>query len=69
MLLVGADFDSAWRLRRSWDRFYLPKPFSKIRMRCEIVPVEAQAERDEASARLQTRLLELNPDAEFRPGA
>ena len=39
LLLFGADFESAWRFRKAWDMFYLPKPFSKVRMRCELVTV------------------------------
>jgi lysophospholipid acyltransferase (LPLAT)-like uncharacterized protein len=62
LLLVGADFESAWRLNKAWDRFYLPKPFSRVRMRCELVTAEELADRDGAAARLQKRLVELNPD-------
>ena len=36
LLLVGGEFTSAWRLK-SWDRFYLPVPFSRVRMRCELI--------------------------------
>lgn len=61
LLLVGAEFESAWQLR-SWDRFYVPKPFSRVRMRCEIVPVEALADRDAALRQIQSRLSALNPD-------
>jgi len=67
MLLIGADFESAWRFRRAWDRFYLPKPFSRVRMRCEVVTVEQLADRHAATAMLQQRLWELNPDPELRP--
>lgn len=67
LLLIGADFESAWRLNKSWDRFYLPKPFSRVRMWCEHVPAAALADREEATTRLQARLLELNPDREVRP--
>lgn len=62
LLLIGADFESAWRLNKAWDRFYLPKPFSRVRMRCELVTVEELADREGAAARLQKRLIELNPD-------
>lgn len=61
LLLIGAEFSSAWRLR-SWDRFYLPRPFSRVRMRGEIVPANAFASRDEATAQISARLRELNPD-------
>ena len=68
LLLVGAEFESAWQLR-SWDRFRVPKPFSRVRMRCEIVPVEALADRDAAVQQLQQRLLALNPDRTPGSGA
>lgn len=61
VLLIGAEFGSAWRLR-SWDRFYLPKPFSRVRMRCELILPDELADRDAAVARLQARLLAINPD-------
>lgn len=67
ILLIGADFKSAWRLNKSWDRFYLPKPFSRVRMRCELITADELADRDAAAARLQARLLELNPDRDYRP--
>lgn len=62
LLLVGVDFESAWRLNKAWDRFYLPKPFSRVRMRCELVTAEELADREGAAARLQKRLIALNPD-------
>lgn len=61
LVLVGAEFSSAWRMR-SWDRFYLPKPFSRVRMRSEVVPAALLADRDAATAFVSARLLELNPD-------
>lgn len=61
VLLVGAEFSSAWRLN-SWDRFYLPAPFSRVRMRCEVVANADLADRDAAAARIRERLLALNPD-------
>jgi lysophospholipid acyltransferase (LPLAT)-like uncharacterized protein len=61
MLLIGAEFKSAWRLR-SWDRFYVPKPFSRVRMHCEVVTADQLADRDAAFLMLRERLLALNPD-------
>lgn len=61
VLLVGGEFHSAWRLR-SWDRFYLPKPFSRVRMRCELVLPDQLADRDAGLALLRERLLAINPD-------
>lgn len=61
LLLLGADYESAWRLR-SWDRFYLPKPFSRVRLFC--VPVGPPELKDRAGSAetLARRLLEINPD-------
>ncbi len=61
LLLVGAEFTSVWRLK-SWDRFYLPKPFSRVRMRSALIPVEALSDRDAAAESLQAQLRTLNPD-------
>lgn len=61
MLLIGGEFASAWRLR-TWDGFYLPKPFSTVRMRCEIVSPSQVADRDAGIALVRARLLALNPD-------
>jgi lysophospholipid acyltransferase (LPLAT)-like uncharacterized protein len=60
MLIVGMRFHAAWRLA-SWDRFYVPRPFSKISVRCEEAPTEADDEQ-EAAIRIAARLRELNPD-------
>jgi lysophospholipid acyltransferase (LPLAT)-like uncharacterized protein len=68
LLLVGGDFESAWQLR-SWDRFYLPKPFSRVRLRCELMENETLVDRDAALAQLKVRLLALNPDRTPQPAA
>lgn len=62
VLLVGAEFTAAWRLG-SWDRFYLPRPFSRVRMRCEVLMPEQLADRDAGLALMRERLLAINPDA------
>ncbi len=64
LLLIGGEFEAAWQLR-SWDRFCVPQPFSRVRMRCEVVLPDQLADRDAAVALLQARLAALNPD---RPG-
>jgi lysophospholipid acyltransferase (LPLAT)-like uncharacterized protein len=61
LLLIGAEFEATWRLR-SWDRFCVPRPFSRVRMRAEIVPAAQLADRDAAIAHVQARLLAMNPD-------
>ncbi len=64
LLLIGAEFSSAWRFK-SWDRFYLPKPFSRVRLHGQIVsPEEMAGDRDAAASRLQARLLAINADAD-----
>lgn len=68
MLLVGGEFHSAWRLG-SWDRFYVPRPFSRVRMRCELITADQLADRDAAIVMLRERLLAINPDPERRPDA
>lgn len=61
LLLVGAEFESTWQLR-SWDRFCIPRPFSRVRMRCEVIMSDQLTDRDAAAALIQERLLALNPD-------
>lgn len=61
LLLVGGEFESAWQLK-SWDRFYVPKPFSRVRFRCEVIEPAQLADRDAAAALIRERLLALNPD-------
>jgi lysophospholipid acyltransferase (LPLAT)-like uncharacterized protein len=61
VLLLGMEFTSAWRLR-SWDGFYLPKPFSRVRLRSAWVPDEVLNARDNTSTALRMQLLALNPD-------
>lgn len=61
MLLLGASFSSAWRVK-SWDGFYLPKPFSRVKVRCVRQAAQDLPGRDEAARILQERLKELNPD-------
>jgi len=58
-LLLGGEFTSAWRLG-SWDGFYLPKPFSRVRMRCELVPASELGEA--AAEAIKARMLAINPD-------
>jgi lysophospholipid acyltransferase (LPLAT)-like uncharacterized protein len=59
--LVGMDFGSAWRLR-SWDGFYLPRPFSRIQMRFEFADVAGLDGSENAARSLAARLSAMNPD-------
>jgi lysophospholipid acyltransferase (LPLAT)-like uncharacterized protein len=62
LLLLGGDYESAWQLR-SWDRFYLPRPFSRVRVHCELVASAELQARDEATVALRQRLVAMNPDS------
>ena len=70
IILVGVGYSRCWRLK-SWDGFFLPKPFSRVHMRSALMlPEEFAGDRDEAAARLQERLRALNPDrvpSPYRP--
>lgn len=60
LILLGCRFSSAWRLR-SWDGFRLPRPFSTLHVRAEVVAPALLAQED-APAILQRRLQEFSPD-------
>jgi hypothetical protein len=60
-LLLGGQFYSAHRLK-SWDGFFLPRPFSRVRIFCAVVPSSELRDRGMTTQELQRRLLELNPD-------
>ncbi len=60
LLLVGALYSRAWHLK-SWDRFVLPCPFSKVTLRTEIIdPDGMPADAEAFTERLRERLLALN---------
>ena len=62
MILVGAEFTQAWRLK-SWDRFYVPWPFSRIRLRTHFVPSKkADGSKPEAEE-VKAALLAINLDS------
>lgn len=71
MTLWGVEHSAAWRVN-SWDRLYLPKPFSKVRVRIEsIESFDALDEKDiqKASDILQDRLMALQPPDPLFPSA
>lgn len=61
LVLFGAEFTRAWRLR-SWDRFYIPWPFSRIIMHSAVLqpkgPDGAKLDVEDVRA----ALLAVNPD-------
>jgi len=53
LFLCGATFENSWRLN-TWDRFHLPKPFSKINIRIHEFDAEALSRHaDTESARVE----------------
>ena len=61
MVLMGAEFGPAKRLG-SWDRFYVPWPFTKIKLRCTVLPA-VKADGTKLSAdEVRAELLAINPD-------
>ncbi len=61
MLLVGAEFGPAWRLR-SWDRFYLPWPFTRIKLHCTLLQPLGPDGTKLSAGDLRSALLAINPD-------
>lgn len=61
ILLFGAEFSAAWTLR-SWDGFLLPKPFSRVAIRCERIEPDSLAAREEAAGAIAGLLAAINPD-------
>ena len=61
MLLIGAEFMRAWRLK-SWDRFYIPWPFSRIILRTEMIPAKRPDGAKVTADEVRTALLSINPD-------
>jgi lysophospholipid acyltransferase (LPLAT)-like uncharacterized protein len=64
MILYCGRFRSAWRLR-SWDGFYLPKPFSTVDLSVCFLPDYASLDADgEAAVReLRRQLMDITHDS------
>ncbi len=60
-ILVGMRFANAWRLP-SWDRFYLPRPFSRVFVSAEEWSAERVTTGDDPLGAMRQKLLDLNPD-------
>ena len=63
LTLWGLEHSAAWRLN-SWDKFYLPKPFSTIRVRLESISgfdALGEPDIDKATLILEERLRKLQP--------
>jgi len=61
MVLLGVEFTMAWRLK-SWDRFYIPAPFSRVIMRCTILPPKRADGGKLGADDVRAALMAINPD-------
>ncbi len=61
LVLLGIEYTRAWRLR-SWDRFYVPWPFTRVRWRCTVLPVKGPDGAKLDADAVRAALLEINPD-------
>ena len=61
MVLVGVEFTRAWRLK-SWDRFYVPWPFSRVKMRCTVLPAKKADGTKLSAEEVRVALIAISPD-------
>ena len=61
MILMGAEFGPALRLR-SWDKFYIPWPFTRVRLRCTILPAKKPDGEKFSADEVRAAMLAINPD-------
>lgn len=67
LYLLAIDFKNAWRLK-SWDRFYIPKPFSEVSISAEKVEASEMTTSESlesANAVLQLKMNATRLDAEL----
>ena len=61
MVILGVEFTRAWRLK-SWDRLYVPWPFSRIIVRGTVLPAVNAAGEKLSADDVRAALMGLNPD-------
>lgn len=63
MMLISFNFQNAWRFN-SWDKFYLPKPFSRLNVKVDWVakPNDLGEDPREICGLLQDRLMAITED-------
>ncbi|MFH1499993.1 MAG: lysophospholipid acyltransferase family protein [Verrucomicrobiota bacterium] len=66
LLLLGMAYESAWRLP-SWDRFAIPRPFSRVRFYGRLVETAALNDRESAAKEIEALLKKMNPDSDLEP--
>ena len=65
LILVGGAYSKKWVFSKTWDKFQLPKPFSKVV--CVVgkpIDVPTDADPKEFSEIVREKLIELNEEAE-----
>ncbi|MDX2109803.1 MAG: lysophospholipid acyltransferase family protein [Verrucomicrobiota bacterium] len=66
MVSVAHSPSNSWRVSKSWDGFWLPHPFARLRVHCRRMAgstdVNWPSERTEAARQLRERLLEITDD-------
>lgn len=65
LVLIGCAYESAWQLG-SWDRFFVPRPFSRVGVRYDVIPGEDIAAGRVTIEQVEARLLALNSDGAAR---
>jgi hypothetical protein len=69
LLIMMPNFEKAWRVN-AWDGFYLPRPFSRVRMRSRLIePGELPRDREACGTFLRNAMLELTDDLPAPPRA
>lgn len=63
VVLLGAVFEEGWRLK-SWDRFWVPKPFSRVGVSYEVLDAAALVDDGLTVERVQAKLNRLNLEPE-----
>jgi lysophospholipid acyltransferase (LPLAT)-like uncharacterized protein len=61
MVLVGVEFTRAWRLK-SWDRFYIPWPFSRVILCCTVLPAKKPDGEKLGADDVRAALMAISPD-------
>jgi lysophospholipid acyltransferase (LPLAT)-like uncharacterized protein len=67
-VLLGINYDRAWRIP-SWDHFFLPVPWSRVRVSFAVRTAAELRECTDAVAQMESDLIRLNPDPMALEGA
>ena len=62
LVLMGAEFMGPCKRLRSWDRFYVPAPFTRVKMRCTVLPARNADGTKLDADQVRAALLAINPD-------